>query len=620
MRISHNRKFLAALTAAAMGIVSLPTVISSSAADDVIYTTGFEAGEEIVFTGRGGVEVLESSTEQVHGGDAALCVSGREKSWNGPQLLLDDICEPGVEYIVSAWGKSEWYSTFSLSMEYTDTEGTRHYSNLQSFQGDAWNEFSEVKFSFSADQTNVYIYFECSDATCKMYIDDFTIAPAPVIPIQEDIPSLSEVYANYFKIGTAITPSALSSKSQMDLVEKHFSESITLGNEMKPDSVLSQDKCIAVYEETGDDTNPPVSFGAAKSVLNYCIQNDIPVRAHTLVWHSQTPDWFFREGYASDGEWVSKDVMIARMENYIKNYFETLAAEYPELEVYACDVVNEAWLDNGSPRIGGTQAENANYSGWVKVFGDNSFIEYAFTFARQYAPEGCKLYYNDFNEYMPSKTTAIVEMATDLKEKGLIDGIGCQSHLDVSFPGVSVYEKAIAAFAETGLDIQITELDVTISKDQPTDENFATQAQYYSDIMDVLVKYSDNISAVVFWGLTDDGSWRANQYPLLFDEEYQAKPAFYSIVDGLELPDTTTTTTTGETTTGTGTYTLLGDVNCDGWFMVNDVILLNRFLAEDKTATISETGLLNADFDQNGERNGDDATAMLMSLASLTTD
>lgn len=615
MRISRNRKLLAALTATAMGIVSLPTVISSSAADDVIYTTGFEAGEEIVFTGRGGVEVMESSDEQVHGGDAALCVSGREKSWNGPQILLDDICEPGVEYIVSAWGKSEWYSTFSLSMEYTDTEGTRHYSNLQSFQGDAWNEFSEIKFSYSADQTNVYIYFECSDATCKMYIDDFTIAPAPVIPIQEDIPSLSEVYANYFKIGTAITPSALSSKSQMDLVEKHFSESITLGNEMKPDSVLSQDKCIAVYEETGDDTNPPVSFGAAKSVLNYCIQNDIPVRAHTLVWHSQTPDWFFREGYASDGEWVSKDVMIARMENYIKNYFETLAAEYPELEVYACDVVNEAWLDDGSPRTGGTQAENANYSGWVKVFGDNSFIEYAFTFARKYAPEGCKLYYNDFNEYMPSKTTAIVEMATDLKEKGLIDGIGCQSHLDVSFPSVSVYEKAIAAFAETGLDIQITELDVTIPQDQPTDENFATQAQYYSDIMDVLVKYADNISAVVFWGLTDDGSWRANKYPLLFDEEYQAKPAFYSIIDGLELPDTTTTTTTT-----TGTYTLLGDVNCDGWFKVNDVILLNRFLAEDDTAAISETGLLNADFDQNGERNGDDATAMLKSLASLTTD
>ncbi|MDD5946627.1 MAG: carbohydrate binding domain-containing protein [Oscillospiraceae bacterium] len=102
MRIPCNRKFLAALTAAAMGIVSLPAVISSSAADDVIYATGFEAGEEIVFTGRGGVEVIESSTEQAHGGDAAMCVSGREKSWNGPQLLLDDICEPGVEYTVSA--------------------------------------------------------------------------------------------------------------------------------------------------------------------------------------------------------------------------------------------------------------------------------------------------------------------------------------------------------------------------------------------------------------------------------------------------------------------------------------------------------------------------------------
>ena len=87
-------------------------------------------------------------------------------------------------------------------------------------------------------------------------------------------------------------------------------------------------------------------------------------------------------------------------------------------------MVNEAWLDNGSPRTGGGQSENANYSGWVKVFGDNSFIEPAFEYARKYAPKNTKLYYNDFNEYMPQKTDAICKMALELKEKGLIDGIG----------------------------------------------------------------------------------------------------------------------------------------------------------------------------------------------------
>lgn len=617
MRISHNSKLIAALTAAAMGIVSLPAVISSSAADDVIYSTGFEAGEEIVFTGRGGVEVMESSTEEVHGGEAALCVSGREKSWNGPQLLLDDICEPGVEYTVSAWGKSEWYSTFSLSMEYTDTEGTRHYSNLKSFQGDGWNEFSDVKFSFLADQTNVYIYFECSDATCKMYIDDFVIKAAPVIPIQEDIPSLSDLYSPYFNIGTAVMASNLSSPSFMDLVEKHFDDSITFGNELKPDSVLDKAACQEMAA-AGDDTDPQVTLSAARSLLNYCRDNNLPVRGHTLVWHSQTPDWFFKENYADDGAFVSKEKMLQRMENYIKNVFAVLEKEYPTVNIYAWDVVNEAWQDDGTPRNPGEQGSSgSSNSAWVKVFGDNSFIEYAFTYARKYAPEGTKLFYNDYNEYMPSKTQAIVDMANELAAKGLIDGIGCQSHLDVSFPSVSVYEKAIAAFAATGLEVQITELDVTTS--DTTEAGLATQAQYYSDIMDVLVKYSDSISVVVFWGVTDDQSWRASRLPLLFDATFQAKPAYDAIVDGLEMPDITTTTTTGTTSTS-GAYTLLGDVNCDGMFKVNDVILLNRFIAEDDGAAISDVGLANADFDQNGEPNSEDATAMLMMLAGLNLD
>lgn len=617
-----SRKYIAALTAAAMGIVSLPAVISTSAADDVIYATDFEDGE-ILFTGRGGVEVIEATTELPHGGSYSMCISGREKSWNGPQFLLDELCEPNVEYTVSAWAKSEWYSTLSLSMEYTDTEGERHYSNLKSFSGDAWNEFSEIKFSFTADMTNVYLYFESSDASCKMYVDDFVIAPAPVIPIQDDIPSLSDLYSPYFNIGTAIMASNLSSPSFMDLVQKHFDDSITFGNELKPDSVLDKAACQAMAAE-GDDTNPQVTLSASRGLLNYCRDNNLPVRGHVLVWHSQTPDWFFKENYADDGAWVTKDEMLVRMENYIKNVFAALESEYPTVDIYAWDVVNEAWLDNGSPRNPGEQGSSgSNNSAWVQVFGDNSFIEPAFEYARKYAPEGTKLYYNDFNEYMPEKTAAIVEMATALQAKGLIDGIGCQSHLDVSFPGISAYEKAIAAFAATGLDVQITELDATTS--DTSESGLATQAQYYSDIMDVLVKYADSISAVVFWGVTDDQSWRATRLPLLFDATFQAKPAYYSIVDGLEMPDlpettTTTTVTTTETTvtsvTG-GEYTVLGDTNCDDLFKIADVILLNRFLAEDDAITITDVGMANADFNQDGDINGDDAVAMLKNIAAL---
>ena len=641
---SKKLKKLSALVLAGAVTGTMAALMPSSVLAAVDISNDFESNVE-GWTGRGGVEVIEVSDEASHGGSSAMCVSGREKSWNGPQFRLDEICEPGVEYTINAWAKSEWYSTLNLSMEYTDTEGERHYSNLKSAQGDQWVEFSDVKVSITEDMTNVYIYFECSDATCKLYVDDFSIKDAPVIPIEEDIPSLKDVYKNYFKIGTAITPSNLSSPSFMNLVEKHFNGSITVGNEMKPDSVLDQKATLAYMEANdGDDTNPQVSFAAAKSVLDYCSKNNIPLRGHTLVWHSQTPDWFFKEGFSNDGDWVSKEKMIQRMENYIKNVMETLEKEYPDLDIYAWDVVNEAWLEDGKPRTAGSNNTTTGNSAWVQVFGDNSFIEYAFKFARQYAPKDCKLYYNDYNEYMDGKMNAIIEMATDLKEKGLIDGIGMQSHLDVSFPTASQYKKALGKFAATGLDIQITELDVTTS--DTSEAGLEKQAQYYSDIFDAIVEYKDNISAVVLWGVTDDQSWRASRVPLLFDDQFKAKPAFYSIIDDIpDAPEVTTTETsettteessettsesevteettaseteettvseteestdnttalpieTVESTSGSGTAALLGDVTCDGDIDVRDVTLLNQYIV--KMADLSEEALANADVIADG--------------------
>ncbi len=532
----------------------------------VIYSSDFEdTGESLPFTGRGGVESISITSSQAHGGSSSMMVSDRAKGWHGPQLLVDDICQPNKEYTVSAFAKTEWYNSVKLSLEYTDTAGERHYSNLASgtSNGD-WTEFSNVKFSFTSEVSKVYVYFECNDAS-TLYIDDFTLAEAPIIPIEEDIASLKDVYSGYFKVGTAVMASNLSSPSFMDLVQKHFSGSITFGNELKPDYVLDQ----AASQANGGNTNPQVNFSQADALLKYCAANKIPVRGHTLVWHSQTPDWFFKENFSDDGDWVDKDTMITRMENYIKNVMEGLATQYPDVEFYAWDVVNEAWQDNGTPRAAGSsKSENPDSSAWTRIFGDNSFIEYAFQFARKYAPAGCKLYYNDFNEYMPQKTTAIYDMAMELKEKGLIDGIGMQSHLDVGFPNASTYEKALSKFASTGLDIQITELDITTS--DTTEAGLEKQAQMYSDIFDLCVKYKDNISAVVIWGVTDDQSWRATRVPLLFDENFKAKPAFYAIVDDVEPLDpitTTVTTTSSETTTTTTTEPdgnfIPGDVNFD---------------------------------------------------------
>ncbi|MCI7259098.1 MAG: endo-1,4-beta-xylanase [Ruminococcus sp.] len=602
MKSHTSKKIFAGLLGAVLLSTSIPfaTVTAVDAeAGAVIYSSDFEdSSASLPFTGRGGVESISITSSQAHSGSSSMMVSDRTKGWHGPQLLLDDICEPNKEYTVSAYAKAEWYNSIKLSLEYTDAAGERHYNNLatQTSNGD-WAEFSNIKFSFTSEVSKVYVYFECDDAA-KLYIDDFTLAEAPIIPIQDDIASIKDVYNGYFKIGTSIMASNLASPSFMDLVEKHFNESITFGNELKPDYVLDQ----AASQASGDNTNPQVNFSQADALLKYCGKNKIPVRGHTLVWHSQTPDWFFKENFSDDGDWVDKDTMLKRMENYIKNVMEGLATQYPDVEFYAWDVVNEAWLDDGNPRkAGSSKSEDSNSSAWVRIFGDNSFIEYAFQYARKYAPKNCKLYYNDFNEYMPGKTTAIYNMAMELKEKGLIDGIGMQSHLDVGFPNASTYRKAIDKFASTGLDIQVTELDITTS--DTSEAGLEKQAQLYSDIFDIYTDYADSISAVVVWGVTDDQSWRATRVPLLFDENFQAKPAYYSIVDNVEpkvttttttdtTPAETTTTTTvttpAETTTTTEPTFWLGDVNLDGTVNVQDVVLLQKYLLRKETLTAEQ--------------------------------
>lgn len=577
--MKNSNKIIAGVSAFAMLMTSGSMLLSAEDNTEVVVSSTFEDGLD-GFSPRmneGQSVKVEVATDGAHGGNGYLLCTGREKSWQGAQFLTDDVLENGKKYVVNTWIKTPWYSTVTLSMQYTDSADQVHYTNIQSVvsQGD-WVQLSDAKVQIPADCTDVYLYFECSDTKVDIAIDDFTISSTPEYQIQTDIPSLKDVYSPYFKFGGALMSSELGSNSTKDLVLKHYG-SITFGNELKPDAVLVQSECQE-RAKNGDETNPAVSINSARSLLNFCQENNIPVRGHVLVWHSQTPDWFFKEGYSDDGDFVSKEVMLQRMENYIKNLMELLATEYPDVDFYAWDVVNEIWLDDGNPRQPGEQGSTgSNNSAWVKIFGDNSFVDYAFEYARKYAPDGCKLYYNDFNEYMPAKTTAIVDMATRLKEKGLIDGIGMQSHLDVSFPSISAYEKALKAFADTGLDIQITELDVTTS--DTSEAGLEKQAQYYSDIMDLTVKYSDSISAVIIWGTTDDQSWRASRLPVLFNEDYTAKPAYYSIIDGLDTtPSETTTVVTDTTTDDVEPIFLAGDVNEDGKVNTADLLILKKHL------------------------------------------
>ena len=636
MRGKNTKKLLAGVMSAAMTLTATVSAVhaavpadvqltSSKTADakegKVVFEMDFESEDDLKYwSNRGGDDTTEVSisADAAKSGKSGLLASGRTESWNGPAFRLDGVLEPNTQYYISASVKGKYYTSAMFSFQYT-IDGQTSYSNLvQNLNGSDWSSVKNVPVSYSDGMEGVYVYFE--GGSDDLYIDDFKVVEAPAVEIEKDLPSLSEIYKDKFKVGTALTPDDLASKPFMDLVQKHFGESITVGNQMKPDYVLNKEATLKYFKETDDDETPQISFSQAKPVLNYARKYGIPVRVHTLVWHSQTPEWFFKEDYDEKKDYVSPEKMKKRMENYIKSYFETLTELYPDIDFYACDVVNEAWTDDGKPREAGHCGQSNNYaaSDWVAVFGDNSFIDYAFEYARKYAPKGCKLYYNDFNEYMTGKMNAVCEMAERINKAGNIDGIGMQSHLDVrqsldaAFPSLGMYESAVKKYTSLGLDVQITELDATVQENSG-DKYFDIQATYYKGLFDIYEKYADKISAVIFWGVTDTKSWRASQNPLVFDKDFMAKPAFKSIVDGKTASDpvrttiangdtkTTTTTTSVTTTTSSATTTTVtqpddktttttlpkdmpavkqyGDANDDDGIDMGDVVIVMQALA-----------------------------------------
>ncbi len=495
---------------------------------------------------RGSNTTLEVTTAASYSGDYSIYTDGRQQLWNGATCNKTLVLEAGGYYNFGCYvmyDGEQWTDTqnFSINLQY-DLDGKECYYTIAT-ETAAKGEWTYVgtECTIPKGASNFYVYVQTAykpDASVTeqdlmgFYVDDVSGTRLPDPAIQEEIASLKDVYAEYFRMGCAVSASEFGQGATQDLILKHYN-SVTIGNELKPDSVLDQSATIAYMNANGgDQTNPQVSLAKAADMLSFCEENGLPLRGHVLVWHSQTPDWFFKENYDADGDWVSAEIMTQRLENYIKNVMNAIASQYPDLEVYAWDVVNEAASDSGTIRPAGSNSESSGSSAWVQVYGDQSYIKLAFEFARKYAPEGCKLFYNDYNEYSESKMNYIcTDILQELVEEGLIDGMGMQSHIGMSNPSIAQYEAAIRTYADMGLEIQITELDVSLKSN--SDEDLLALAERYRQVFEMYKRVRDdgvNLSAVVLWGITDSTSWIGG-YPLLFDKNYQAKDAFYAVVD-----------------------------------------------------------------------------------------
>jgi GH35 family endo-1,4-beta-xylanase len=249
-----------------------------------------------------------------------------------------------------------------------------------------------------------------------------------------------------------------------------------------------------------------------------------PRRAHILFWpfnERNNMEWLLM---GNDGKPVDRDEAIKRLHDYI----QTVMGRYKGRFQY-WDVANEV--------IDPQQPDGLRNGLWKDVVGPE-VIELAFHFAREADP-AAKLFYNDFQEWKPKKRDLIYKLAKGLKEKGLIDGIGLQAHLDMTTPTPKELDDAIARYAELGLEIHVTELDVEINRDGRFTEftpNLANaQAKRYREIFDVYRKYAGKITAVMTWNVTDNSSWLRHHptehrtWPLLFDSAGEPKPAFWAI-------------------------------------------------------------------------------------------
>lgn len=334
---------------------------------------------------------------------------------------------------------------------------------------------------------------------------------------------LKEAFAEDFTVGVAVNMGALNDSDRMSFVCSHFN-SITMENEMKPDSLLD-----GAASEKSSDGMPEINTKKLDQILSRAKENNIPLRGHTLVWHNQTPDWFFSKDYEPSKGLAGKDEMRKRMEAYIKKVLTYCQENYPGV-VYAWDVVNEAMADEGGCRT---------KSRWYDIYGDESYIEDAFTFARKYADPEVKLFYNDYNEYMPAKREMITATVKKLKEKGVLDGVGMQSHWDMDYPTTDLIDAALEKYgAIKGLEIQLTEIDMHNTDD--SEEGLKAQADRYKQFFQTILRADRtgkaNITNVTFWGITDEDSWLTNfkgetSYPLLFQGEMEKKPCYESILE-----------------------------------------------------------------------------------------
>ena len=532
-------------------------------AEKTYLSTGFEDGTD-GFTGRGAAKVAVAS-----GGRSGNCLSvtGRTSTWNGAELNVTDSIVKGAEYSISVWVKQTTGSDQKVKLSANLTvSGQSSYPAIKdetTLKSGVWTKIEgtyEVPESFS----KLTFYVEGPSGNFDFLVDDLTITQTtagkePFNP--EGLTSIKDTYSGIFeRVGNVLSYNTswnngyqMQSDDTMKFVKHHFN-SYTLENELKPEQVLSNwSGTISVSEAKNlgyvipdgytESTVAKLNFDSVDKILEIANNYGIQMRGHVMQWHQQTSPRFFHEGYDANNDIVTKAVMDKRIEFYIRTVMKHVMDKEKSLTgkagslVYCWDITNEYTHRTNKP----------SDTTWVDVYGDMGLkptyvkkaYEVAYDELKQYGlQKDITLFYNDYNEYdVADEIVELINYINEGEETNICGGIGMQSHITVSYPSLEKYGTAVDKFLATGLQVQVTELDIGIS-DTQTEEDLA---QHYSDIMKLLISKQKNrdktvnargITGVTVWGLYDAISWRKPTSCLLFGESLEdPKPAFYSFLE-----------------------------------------------------------------------------------------
>jgi endo-1,4-beta-xylanase len=353
--------------------------------------------------------------------------------------------------------------------------------------------------------------------TCLMSDDD----PASMM----NLTPMKDQFASYFMIGNIFNPNDFSGgKISNDRIIRHYSV-LTAENNMKP-SYLSPSR-------------GSYSFSTANSMVNSAIGSGMKVVGHTLLWHSQIPQWQIDLG--TDGN-TSKETAL----EYMKEYITRVVTEFKG-RIYSWDVLNEVFPDGG---YSSWRASMRSENPWFKKIGAD-FVYEGFKAARL-ADSDAILYYNDYNLNVPEKATIVYNMVRDINEawesdpeydnRLLIEGIGMQSHHNTGIRTATI-KGSLDLFKPLGVKIAISELDVlsqtwgefSPNRNPPTEAGKADAARLYGEYFELFLDYSDIIERVTFWGVYDEQSWRRTALPLIFQGSARssAKDSYFSIINAL---------------------------------------------------------------------------------------